>query len=936
MQNDFGDKDLSSSPLLSWDRPARLLLVEDNPGDAALIRVLLAEAGAPNVLLDQVSRLSEVAQRLTDHAFDAALLDLNLPDSTGLDTVRRLLVLAPDLPIVVLTGVDDEVIGDRAVDAGAHAYLVKGQHDGRFLRRTLRHAVERQRLLVHLAREVEARRAAQVALEQANSVLEDRVAERTAEIERTNRALRVLSQCNRTLLREREVPKLLEAICQLIVGPGGYSLAWVGFSDGNPPGSVRPVARAGENSDAFASASAVWSDDDWSWSPAAVAFRTGQTVVEHDISRNGVDQTWRKWAEQYGIQATVALPLREESRIIGVLSIYAQSPHAFEARELELLDEMAADLSFGIETLRGHAQRRQAEERLNYLVYHDSLTGLPNRLLMTERLAQAIAVAGRNERLAALLFLDLDRFKNINDSLGHETGDRLIEQVAARLQAIVREGDTVARHGGDEFTVVLANIAHLDDIARVTRKLMEQFRAPFHIAGQDLFVTSSIGITLYPADGHDPEVLVKNADTALYHAKESGRNNFQFFTAEMNRRVERQLALEMALRQALERNEFLLHYQPQVDLVSGAVIGVEALIRWRRGAETVSPLEFIPIAEETGLIAPIGEWVLRTACAQARAWQEEGLAPIAMSINLSARQFREADLMSTVRRVLEETGLEPAHLVLEITESVIMHKPEAVQETLRQLDAMGIELSVDDFGTGYSSLGYLKRFPIGSLKIDKSFVQDITTEPDDAAIAQAIIGLAHSLGVRVVAEGVETDAQLGFLRARGCDMMQGYLFSKPLPAADLAQLLRENRRLALPATESAGSEHTLLIVDDEDNIRKTLVRVLRGEGYRILTASGPGEAFELLARNPVGVILSDQRMPEMTGVEFLSRVKGLYPDTVRIVLSGYIDLESITDSINRGAVYKFLTKPWEDGLLRENLREAFRYYSMKVGRPAGT
>jgi len=441
------------------------------------------------------------------------------------------------------------------------------------------------------------------------------------------------------------------------------------------------------------------------------------------------------------------------------------------------------------------SERKRAEERLNYMAHYDQLTGLPNRILFNDLLKQAMIEAAAHERLVALMFLDLDRFKTINDTLGHETGDALLKAVAERLRDCLRRGDTVARLSGDEFALVFADMAHIDDASRLAQKILDRFTTPFRIGERDLFITSSIGITLYPFDQDDANTLLKNADAAMYRAKEQGRNNYQFYTSEMNVRALERLSFETNLRQALERDEFILHYQPKVDLVTGNVIGMEALLRWQNPElGLVSPAEFIPLAEETGLIVAIGEWVIRTACKQNKAWQAAGLPFLRISVNLSARQFKEKNIVERVAQALKETGLEARYLELELTES-LLQTPETTITPLKELHALGIHLSIDDFGTGYSSLSYLKRFPIDTLKIDRSFVRDITTDADDAAIANAIITMAHSLGMYVVAEGVETGEQLAFLCQRKCDSMQGYYFSKPLPADAFVSLIKEGRRL---------------------------------------------------------------------------------------------------------------------------------------------
>ncbi|WP_136419292.1 EAL domain-containing protein [Herbaspirillum sp. ST 5-3] len=443
------------------------------------------------------------------------------------------------------------------------------------------------------------------------------------------------------------------------------------------------------------------------------------------------------------------------------------------------------------------SRRKQIEEELLHLANYDALTSLPNRSLLLDRLTQALAFANRSGGQVAVMMIDLDRFKNINDSLGHDVGDKIIIEIARRLSFTVRAGDTIARLGGDEFVVIRPDIAHENAAAIMAQQILEAMSRPMAMQDHEFYPTGSIGVSVFPRDGHDAQTLLKNADTAMYRAKDAGRNNFQFYAHEMNSRALDRLKLESGLRRALERDEFVLHYQPQMDLSSGRIIGVEALLRWEPpGQPMVFPGDFIPVAEDTGLIVPMGEWVLRTACAQGRAWRENSaLAHVKVAVNLSARQFKQQDIVKTVSRVLEETGCSPEWLELEITESVIMENPEAAADVLLKLSKMGVHLSIDDFGTGYSSLSYLKRFPIDSLKIDKSFVRDITTDSDDAAIAKAVIALAHSLKMKVIAEGVETLEQLDFLRKQRCDQMQGYYLSRPVAVSHLEKLMAENKLL---------------------------------------------------------------------------------------------------------------------------------------------
>ena len=563
--------------------PIKVLLVEDNAGDARLMREMLADSDTTQFDVTHVKRLDEGLRQLESSDFNLMLLDLWLPDGEGLDTVARALAAVSKAPIVVMTSHDDETLAVKAVQSGAQDYLVKGQADTRGLVRTIRHAVERHRML--------------------------------SELKRSRRR-------------------------------------------------------------------------------------------EHH-------------------QAT-----------------------------------------------------------------HDPLTGLPNRQLFYDRLFHAMAYSSRHRESLAVLFIDIDHFKNVNDTRGHAVGDKLLTSAAERLSACLRKSDTAARLGGDEFVVILTDLNRIQDAARVAQNTLRALAKPYILGTTELLVTASVGIAIYPTDGEDPDRLIKNADTAMYKAKEEGGNNYRFYTPSANARAFERLALENSLREALESGQFEVYYQPQVDVGSGQIAGVEALLRWRHpNLGLVLPGQFIPLAEETGLIAPLGEWVLQETCKQIKAWQLAGLPGIRAAVNLSYHQLKRKGLAKTIAGILRETNLDPEHIELEITESSIVQDAETAIATLRALKNLGLRIFVDDFGTGYSSLALLKRFPADGLKIDQSFICDVTTNPCDASIVTALVAMAKGMNLEIVAEGVETPEQLEFLRSRQCRLMQGYLFSKPLAAQGLEGLI---------------------------------------------------------------------------------------------------------------------------------------------------
>ncbi|NMF88214.1 EAL domain-containing protein [Aromatoleum petrolei] len=586
--------------------------------------------------------------------------------------------------------------------------------------------------------------------------------------------------------------------------------------------------------------------------------------------------------------------------------------------------------SHAVIELRDITERHHYVKQLAYQANHDELTGLPNRNLLNDRLEQALAHAAHNSGCVHVLWLDVDRFHVVHDSFGRRVADRTLVAISRRIMAIASECGTIARLAHDEFVLVSEPVIGQQGVISLANRVLETLRQPIVVDGREFCLTVSVGIAESSGPEQDVDSLLRNANIAALRAKAMGRDTFCLYSSTMNERAADKLRLEIELRRAIERNELFLVYQPKVDLLTGEIVGSEALCRWRHAElGAVPPSEFIAVAERSGLILAVGRWVLETACAQMRAWLDTGIDCRRMAVNVSALQFYRDDLVSDISALLGRYRLDPHSLMLEITESTLMGDPERAIATMQRLKALEVKLAIDDFGTGYSSLSTLQRFPIDYLKIDRAFISDLTTSASNAAIAVSIISLAHSLNLRVIAEGVETEGQLLYLRGRACDEMQGYFYAPPVSPEHLSTMIAERQWLEFPVQKDLP-ERTLLLVDDEPSVRSALRRLLRREGYTLLFAGDAAEAFDLLARHAVGVVISDYRMPGMDGIRFLDKVRGLYPETVRMVLSGYSNVNVITEAINRGAVFRYLHKPWNDRELMESVRDAFERFEVRV------
>lgn len=583
-------------------------------------------------------------------------------------------------------------------------------------------------------------------------------------------------------------------------------------------------------------------------------------------------------------------------------------------------------------TVTDISERKRYLEQLERKSNFDELTELPNRNLLQDRLNHAIEHCRQDAHLLAVLVININQFRKVIDSLGHASGDLILQNIAGRLRMLDDETDTLARTGGDEF-VWISEVTHAEEAAINAKAALEALEKPIHAGEREVFLTASIGISIFPRDGADSETVLKNATTAMHRAKGMGEHRFSFYATEMNARSLERLDMESALRRALNNEELVLYYQPQLNLHTGAIYGAEVLLRWmhpRRGL--IPPSEFIPMAEASGLIVPIGEWVLRTACSQNKAWQNAGFPDVALAVNISPRQVDAYDIAKLTHSILQEYDLHPKWLELELTESTFMSDAEAFIDTIKQLKDIGVMLSIDDFGTGYSSLSYLKRFDIDRLKIDQSFVRDITHDPNAAAITLAIMALAKSLGMTTIAEGVETQAQLNFLRSRGCDEMQGYFFSKPQPGAEFMKLLQNGSRLNF-GHEQTELKQTLLLVDDAPETLAILQTTLQSTGCTILTARSGLDALHQMAAHEVGVVIADSRASASDGVDFLSKIREIYPDTVRMILVSPTDTQSVAGALNQGDVFQFITKPWQDKKLLDATRAALRHYETRHPPP---
>ena len=715
-----------------------------------------------------------------------------------------------------------------------------------------------------------------------------------------HRMLAMLGGIVRAAVRADSPDMLYRDACRIAVDCGLFRYAWVALADPVSDG-LRRLAHAGDAGGADLSPEVM--------RVASSVRNSGQAFVCKDFLDPALARA--------GIAAIAGLPLREDGRVAGVFLLYAAHGDFFDETTLALLQEVGQDISFSLDHMVGEQRRLAAESKLYYMAFYDAQTGLPNRALLEERLP-ALARNGGPLALLDIRLLRLDRAMHLFGRLGM---DDVLGILGGRLEAL-RGSGLLAQLGQDEFALALPGQGGRGEIESIAWQVLAALEEPVHLGDREVFLGASVGAAIFPE--HDREIgrLLRRARAAADHNGAEG--GFRMYSAELDRGLEQRARTEAELHRALERGEFELHYQPQLSLRTGAVVGVEALLQWRHPQRgMVGPGQFVPLLEECGLMPAVGAWALRQACRQAKRWQDMGLPSLRMGVNLSALQFRLAELVAVVRGALDDAGLAPGILELEVTESLILENVEQTIQAMHELKRLGVRLSLDDFGTGYSSLSYLRRYPVDRIKIDQSFIRDMLIHAGSAALVRSILSMAHNLGLETIAEGVETTEQFEYLRKQPCDEMQGFLFSRAVPAHEIARILAEGRRL-MSAGAVAG--RGVLLVGEDARTMGSLRGALVHDEWNVLTATSAEEAFRLLAANQIGVVVAESLGGD---ADFLCRVRQLYPDTVRILLAGAADVQTVADAVNRGEVYRVLVDLVDQDQLQACIRDAYRRYELR-------
>lgn len=872
----------------------RILIVDNTPAN---LEVLVASL-AKHDLEVLVAQDGEEALERARYAQPALiLLDVLMPSMDGFTACRQLKqhTETADIPVIFMTAlnaVEDIVQG---FEAGGVDFVSKPFQLAEVLARIQTHLslrLSQQQLRQHLQetqQEAEFRAAQSRLLEQIarnlplNEVL-------------TNLITLIEEQCEgfkgSILLLDKQQRQVITSLSRQL--PTGFSQALVGLHIGPNQGSC------------------------------GSAMHHRKTIIVEDMHSDPLWKMAQDLIGIYGLGASWSTPIiGGNEQVLGSFALYHDHPRSPDENELRLMDLAAHYASIAIE-------RHQNEAMIRHLARHDSLTGLPNRLLLEDLLSQSLPQAQRNDEQIALLFIDLDHFKDVNDSLGHHVGDALLKQVAERFRQTIRASDTVARLGGDEFVICLFGLKGEHSTALIADEVVKSLQPPFELGHHQAHIGCSIGISLFPGDGEDVDTLLRAADTAMYAVKSEGRSGYKFFQPELNVRLQQRFAMHNRLHQAFTQGEFELYYQPQVSLRSGNITALEALLRWRHPEQGVLlPQHFLPWLPHSGLLIDIERWVLTRMCEDQQSWQQGPLGQTRLSINLSIEQLECQDFPDFVARTLGKYQISKGQLQFELAESALASQHQQLLDNLKQLHQLGIALILDDFGSGFSSLAYLRQLPWSGLKIHKSFIEDITHNHDSAVVVRGILDVAHHFGMKCVAKGVETPVQQAYLHKEGCDAIQGHLICQAVPTAELLAFAQHYAQRSRP-NAATSSHQNLLIVDDDPGICASIRRLLRIEGYQVYTANSAEQGLDLMALHEIGVVLVDLRMPGKNGIDFLTEIKTLHPQSIRLLLTGFADLQVVIEGVNQSSIFKIITKPWQDEALVDNIHEAFRWHRALV------